>query len=137
MKIFNIDPRKNRMPTDFPIQKKAMKIPRINNPNIGPGTNDAVVNQIKQYSQFIDPKKIRQDFRIEILRRVDDLNAFIANNTKYRSIRFGTDEAAGKFFAVVQDAKTGKVLKQYPSDAALTRAEILRDVSGLMQDISI
>ena len=131
MKIFNMDWKQNKLPREMSMPKKNYSQPPLVNPDFYVSANPRMAAQLGKFDP-IQPKQIRADSRAAILERVDTLNAHIKKNRKYRHLSFGYHEASGKRYVVVTDTSTGKRIGQFPSDALLTRAGVLRDVSGLL-----
>ena len=134
MKIFNISWKNNKLPKETPIAKKDYVQPPLVNPDFYVRNNPKMAAEIQKYDP-IKPDQIRRDVRMEIVERVDHINNYVKNNRKLRHLAFSYHEGAGKNVVKVTDSRTGKELMQIPSDTLLMRAEVLRDVSGLLKSV--
>jgi uncharacterized FlaG/YvyC family protein len=131
-------PKNERLPAKTgvdvsPIEPMSKMISFVQ-PELFVGNNPAIKQNIQQFNPMT-PERIRGEFLEKFSASIDTVNAHLASQQKFTGLRFGVHEESGYFFAVLRDAETGKVLKQYPAQAFLEIAARLQDASGLLVDV--
>lgn len=102
------------------------------NPALTVQKNSRVQQNLKQFDP-IEPGKIRAEGAATLRRSVDKINVQLAaTSSQLTGVRFQVHEESGRSFAVVTDQRTGRQINKIPSDATLTLAARLKDVSGIL-----
>ena len=140
MKIFNqLVPKNEQMPKKTGLGGSAvepMKMVPFVNPEFFVQNNPAIKANIAPFNP-INPKNIRAEFLEKLNASIDSVNAQLAAQKQFKSVRFGVHEKTGYYYAVLRDEESGKVLKQYPAENFLEIAARLKDASGLLVDTEI
>ena len=102
------------------------------NPALTIQKNVRVQQNLKQFDP-VEPAKIRAATADTLRRSVDKINKHLAaTSSSLSTVRFKVHEESGRSFAVVTDQRTGRQINKIPSDATLTLAARLKDVSGIL-----
>ncbi len=139
IKIFRmLDPRENRLPTQVPGLPRDLPVRKVPlaRPEFFVQNNPAVKRNIAQFDP-VNPGRVRAEARQRLQQMVDEVNRQLQNNIVFKGVAFEVDEAAGRTFAVVKNQETGEVIKRIPSEEMLRRAAVLKDASGLLQDVEV
>ncbi len=114
---------------------KFRKLPLVD-PSFYISNNPRMKANLAQF-RTINPSEIRAQVKISLQRQVTSINKHIQSSALFKGITFKVDPDSDRTFATVRNLKTGKLIKQFPSNESLDRAARLRDFSGLLKDISI
>lgn len=136
--ISNVPRPKDRVLADTSgiIQEpKFRKLPLVD-PAFYVSNNPRIKANLAQFHS-IKPSEIRNRVRVDMQRQVESINKHIQSSALFKGITFKVDPNSDRTFATVRNLKTGKTIKQFPSNESLDRAARLRDLSGLLKDISI
>ena len=139
MRIFkNLEPAENRLPKDTSriVHAKPLRHYPMNKPELMVNNHPGIQRNLSEFKR-ITPQQVRQEVSDSLQSMVDAANRQIAKSVKFRGIRFEADQRSGKTVVSVRDIRSGEVLKQIPSQKMLEVAGRLKDVSGLLTDISV
>ncbi len=85
-------------------------------------------------SDLINPASIKQNSKsdIHIEQAVEKIQEAVNNIAQ--NLRFSVDEDTGKTVVKVMDAQTQEVIRQFPSEEAISIARTLDKIQGLLLD---
>jgi len=136
MKIFQMDPRMERLPKKTGIGGRLQKFtpPPIVDPKQSLDNNRRFQESLAQFS-VSSPEQVRQSTLDMLHRMVESANRHIEANLRFKGLVFGVHEDSNRMYVTIRDQNSGEVLKTIPSDEALDLAARLQDISGLLMDV--
>ncbi len=124
----------SRMPTDN-FKLPELRYRQLYNPEAGLEANGRMQAVLHQFSP-VNLDQVHADMDEILMRSVDAVNRYLQDTLRYQGIRFSVDTASGRTVAVVRDMDTGQVLRQIPSESMLVLAARVRELSGVLVDVT-
>ncbi|MDH5551855.1 MAG: flagellar protein FlaG [Nitrosomonas sp.] len=88
------------------------------------------VQNVKTLSTSVSQQNIKSTSDEEIQQAVDKIQNFTDKTTK--SLKFSVDEDTGKTVVKVLDSQTMEIIRQFPSEEAISIARTLDKMQGLL-----
>ena len=132
----NIDPTVPTLPASKDIRDK--KVPQdtlVIKPNIGKITNNRDADELRAKTD--ESRRVDAAKNLEMVReRLKEISASLNEDMEIRSknLKFSVDKITNRILVTVSDKKTGKVIRQIPSEAILKVAHNLEALKGIMYD---